>query len=111
MRDMSLKDGAATLCAFTVLSVKKSLAQLGPKPERVIVCGGGRHNQTIMTMLSMELNCPVMPAERVGWDSDMIEAQAFAYLAVRSKLGLPISFPETTGVPKPMTGGRLVNPQ
>ena len=111
MRDMSLKDGAATLCAFTVLSVKKSLAQLGPKPERVIVCGGGRHNQTIMTMLSVELNRPVMPAEYVGWDSDMIEAQAFAYLAVRSKLGLQISFPETTGVPKPMTGGRLVNPQ
>lgn len=52
-----------------------------------------------------------MPAEYVGWDSDMIEAQAFAYLAVRSKLGLQISFPETTGVPKPMTGGRLVNPQ
>ena len=64
-----------------------------------------------MTMLAVELRCPVQSAEDVGWNADMIEAQAFAYLAVRSKLGLPISFPMTTGVPKPMTGGRTAYPK
>lgn len=111
MDGLSMMDGAATLCAFAVLAVKKSLAGLGPKPDRIIVCGGGRHNKTIMTLLSVELGCPVLPAEGVGWNADMIEAQAFAYLAVRSKLGLPISFPETTGAPEPMTGGRIAYPK
>lgn len=110
MEHMSLEDGAATLCAFTALSVKRSLSQLGRRPDRVIVCGGGRHNRTIMTLLSVEIGCPVWPAERVGWNADMIEAQAFAFLAVRTLRGLPISFPETTGVPKPMTGGQVAHP-
>jgi anhydro-N-acetylmuramic acid kinase len=107
----TLEDGAATLCAFTALSVKHSLSQMGQMPDRVIVCGGGRHNKTIMTLLEIELACPVMPAEQVGWDADMIEAQAFAYLAVRTLRGLPISFPDTTGVNRPMTGGVVARPR
>lgn len=110
MKGLSLLDGAATLCAYAVLSAKRTLTQMGARPDRIIVCGGGRHNKTIMTMLSTELGCPVLTAETVGWDADMIEAQAFAYLAVRSTLGQPISFPETTGVPEPLTGGRIAYP-
>jgi anhydro-N-acetylmuramic acid kinase len=83
---------------------------MGIAPDRVIVCGGGRRNPTIMAMLQLELDCPVLPAETVGWDSDAIEAQAFAYLAVRVLRGLPNSFPTTTGVPTPTVGGRIVYP-
>ncbi|MGJ8559447.1 MAG: anhydro-N-acetylmuramic acid kinase [Litorimonas sp.] len=103
-------DGAATLCAFTALSAARTIRQMGVTPDRVIICGGGRRNPTIMTMLRLELACPVMPAEAVGWDSDAIEAQAFAYLAVRVMRGLPNSYPTTTGVPTPMVGGKIACP-
>jgi anhydro-N-acetylmuramic acid kinase len=105
-----LADGAATLCAFTALSAARTIRQMGVAPDRVIVCGGGRRNPTIMTMLQLELGCPVLPAEAVAWDSDAIEAQAFAYLAVRVLRGLPNSFPTTTGVPSPTVGGRCAYP-
>ena len=110
MQGMSREDGAATLCQFTASSVVHTLTQMQAKPDRVIVCGGGRHNRTIMTMLSLGLGCPVLPAEKFGWDSDAIEAQAFAYLAVRVLRGLPNSFPTTTGVPEPTVGGRIAYP-
>ncbi len=111
MIGLSLEDGAATLAAFCALSVKKTLSQLPQGPDQIIVCGGGRKNTTIMNMLRAEMSCSVKTAEDVGWQGDFIEAQAFAYLAVRSKLGLPISFPETTGAPEPMTGGRIAYPK
>lgn len=111
MRDLSREDGAATLAAFTALSVRKTVQQMQVQPDRVIVCGGGRHNRTIMTMLSLELECPVLPAERLGWDSDAIEAQAFAYLAVRVMRGLPNSFSTTTGVAMPTVGGVIARPR
>ena len=57
------------------------------------------------------LDAPVEPVEAAGLDGDMLEAQAFAYLAVRTLKGLPISFPETTGAPRPLTGGRLAYPK
>lgn len=107
---VDLADGAATLCAFSALSAAQTIRQMSVAPDRVIVCGGGRRNPTIMTMLQLELGCPVLPAEAVGWDSDAIEAQAFAYLAVRVVRGLPNSFPTTTGVPKPVVGGRMAHP-
>ncbi|MGB3457354.1 MAG: anhydro-N-acetylmuramic acid kinase, partial [Litorimonas sp.] len=110
MDGLSREDGAATLTAFTALSVARTLAQIGAKPDRVLVCGGGRHNRTLMTLIAMELDCPVWPAERVGWDSDAIEAQAFAYMAVRVLRGLPNSFPTTTGVPEPTVGGVIAHP-
>ena len=61
-------------------------------------------------MLALELGCPVFPAETYRWDSDAIEAQAFAYLAVRVMRGLPNSFPTTTGVPAPIVGGQIAYP-
>ncbi|HEV2098277.1 MAG TPA: anhydro-N-acetylmuramic acid kinase, partial [Stellaceae bacterium] len=72
-----------------------------------LVCGGGRHNPSLMEALRRRLGAPVRPVEAVGWNGDALEAQAFAYLAVRSTLGLPLSLPSTTGVPLPMPGGRL----
>jgi anhydro-N-acetylmuramic acid kinase len=60
-----------------------------------------------MAALARRLAAPVHPVEEMGWDGDALEAQAFAYLAVRSALGLPLSLPSTTGVPRPITGGRL----
>lgn len=108
---VSTEDGAATLCAFTARSVVKTLRDMGIEPDRLIVCGGGRHNRTIMTILALEFGCDVAPAERYGWDSDAIEAQAFGYLAARVMEGLPNSFPTTTGVSEPTVGGRVVYPR
>lgn len=109
--DKSFEDGAATLAAFCAASVKHTLAKLSLNPDRVIVSGGGRKNKTILKMLRDLLKCPVETAEDVGWMGDDVEAQACAYFAVRSNLGLPLSFPDTTGVPEPTTGGRIVFPR
>lgn len=103
---MSLEDGAATLTAFTAACVERALVHLPLPPAQWIVCGGGRKNPTLMGMLAERLPGTVKPAEDAGWRGDDLEAEAFAYLAVRSLKGLPLSVPGTTGVPKPMTGGR-----
>lgn len=103
---MAPAEGAATLTAFTARAVALACAHF-PKPAtRWLVCGGGRHNPAVMAALAAELGVPVEPVESVGWDGDALEAQAFAYLAVRSLRGLPLTYPETTGGPQPMTGGR-----
>lgn len=103
---LSTDDGAATLTAFTARSIAAGGQHLPAPPRRWLVTGGGRHNATLMRMLASELGVPVDPVEAVGWRGDALEAEAFAYLATRSRLGLPISFPGTTGVPVPLTGGR-----
>ncbi|WP_274426029.1 anhydro-N-acetylmuramic acid kinase [Chelativorans sp. YIM 93263] len=103
-----LEDGAALLTAFTACAVGKGLDLLPRRPERLIVCGGGRHNPAIMDALNARAGVEAAPAEDVGWRGDAIEAECFAFLAVRSSRGLPISFPTTTGAPEPMTGGRIV---
>ena len=59
-----------------------------------------------MAMLKARVNAPVIAAEEAGWNGDAMEAEAFAYLAMRAKKGLPLSLPTTTGVEQPMTGGR-----
>ena len=110
MNDLSIEDGAATLAAFTTLAAVYTLNDMKEKPKSLIVCGGGRHNKAMMWMLREHLTADVKTAESVGWDSDAIEAQAFAYLAVRSKWKLPISFPATTGVKSAMSGGVLAMP-
>lgn len=99
--------GAATLAAFTVESVVASLRHVPARPRRWLVTGGGRHNATFMHRLAQRLGVPVAPVEAVGWDGDFIEAQCFGYLAVRSRRGLPLSLPTTTGVPHPLPGGEL----
>lgn len=101
------EDGAALLTAFTAGAVGCALDLLPQRPRRLIVCGGGRHNPAIMAALGPRAGVEALPAEAVGWRGDAIEAECFAYLAVRVRRGLPISFPTTTGVPAPMAGGRI----
>jgi len=101
------EDGAATLAAFTVESVAASLAHVPSVPARWLVTGGGRLNATFMKGLAARLGVPVDPVEAVGWNGDFVEAELFAFLAVRSLRGLPLSLPTTTGVPAPMPGGKL----
>jgi anhydro-N-acetylmuramic acid kinase len=101
------RDAVATLAAFTVEATAAALAHVPQRPLRWLVTGGGRHNAALMNGLAAKLGVPVEPVEAVGWDGDLLEAQCFAYLAVRSTLGLPLSLPTTTGVPEPMTGGAL----
>jgi anhydro-N-acetylmuramic acid kinase len=104
---LDLADGAATLTAFTAAAVAAAVPHLPQAPRRWLVCGGGRHNASIMAALGARLGVPVAPVEAVSWDGDALEAQAFAYLALRSLDGLPLSLPSTTGVAAPMTGGVL----
>jgi anhydro-N-acetylmuramic acid kinase len=101
-------DGAATLVAFTARSVAAVLAHLPEVPRRWLVTGGGRHNTAIMAALADALGVAVAAVEAEGWDGDALEAQAFAYLAARVRRGLPLSLPATTGVPRALTGGRIV---
>jgi anhydro-N-acetylmuramic acid kinase len=101
-------DGAATLVAFTAASVAQ--APLPEKPRCWVVAGGGRRNPAIMAALQGRLGTPVDPVEAVGWDGDALEAQCFGFLAARVHAGLPLSFPGTTGVPRPMPGGLIVLP-
>lgn len=107
---LTLEDAAATLTAFAAEAVALGVARCSEEPEQVIVCGGGRLNPALMHAISRRLEMPVTTAETHGWRGDSIEAEAFAYLAARSHLGLPISFPGTTGVPQPMSGGRTACP-
>jgi anhydro-N-acetylmuramic acid kinase len=108
---LSLADGAATLTAFAAQAVALGIEALSVRPREVIVCGGGRRNPALMAAIAARLSLPVRPAEDAGWRGDSIEAEAFAYLAARTAAGLPISFPATTGVPAPMTGGRIIAPR
>ncbi|MBI1205734.1 MAG: anhydro-N-acetylmuramic acid kinase [Azospirillum sp.] len=107
---LGLADGAATLTAFTAASVAAALPLLPEPPQRWLVTGGGRHNATLMAMLAERLGVQVDPVEAVGWSGDALEGQAFAWLAVRSRRGLPLSLPGTTGVPEPTRGGRWYPP-
>lgn len=104
---LSPEDGAATLVAVTARAVAKARDWFPAPARRWLVCGGGRHNPAIMAALRAAMPEPVDPVEAVGWDGDATEAQAFAYLALRTLDGLPITFPRTTGCPRPMGGGVL----
>ncbi len=106
---LSAADGAATLTAFTSGTVLKGVVMAGGA-DRIVVCGGGAHNPVLMDRLAATAGVPVEAADKLGWSPDFIEAEAFAYLAARSLRGLPLTFPGTTGVAAPMTGGRLAEP-
>ena len=101
----SLHDGAALLTAFCAAAVSKALAQLPHYPKQLIVCGGGRHNASLMKALEQRTGVQVSTAEHAGWRGDAVEAECFAYLAVRTLQGLPNSFPGTTGAASPVCGG------
>jgi anhydro-N-acetylmuramic acid kinase len=104
-RGLSPADGAATLTAFTAETIRLALGHVPPL-SRLAVTGGGRHNPSLMAMIEQRTGVPTIPVEALGWNGDALEAEAFAWLAVRSVRGLPLSWPETTGVPSAMTGGR-----
>ena len=104
---LSDADGAATLTAFTVESIARAREHFPEQPRLWVVAGGGRRNKTLMAMLAGRVEAAVAPAEAAGVDGDALEAEAWAYLAVRSSKGLPITFPGTTGVQLPLTGGVL----
>jgi anhydro-N-acetylmuramic acid kinase len=108
---LSLEDGAATLTEMTAAAVAGGRRYFPAPAQEWLVCGGGRRNPVLMAALTRRLGAPVRPVEAVGWDGDALEAQAFAYLAVRTAAGLPLSLPSTTGVPRPMPGGRLFRGQ
>ena len=113
-RGLSLEDGAATLTDFTARVIGSALYSLlsnvGDKLWKVIVCGGGRKNNFLIDKIKKNTfkNIIFQPIDDYGVNGDFIESQAFAFLAIRSLLKLPISFPETTGCTKPCTGGELV---
>jgi anhydro-N-acetylmuramic acid kinase len=109
--DFSVENGAATLSALTAASVARVVRHLPEPPKAWIVAGGGARNPTLMRMLAERLApATVETADAVGWQSQSIEAQAFAYLAVRTLNDLPITFPLTTGIAQPMCGGVVVRP-
>lgn len=102
---MSDDDGAATLAMMTVRAVCNAMRLLPERPCAIYVVGGGRRNASTMRWLADLCDLPVFNADDLGWNGDFLEAEAFAYLAVRSLMGLPLSLPTTTGVSQPMTGG------
>jgi anhydro-N-acetylmuramic acid kinase len=104
----SVEDGAATLTAFTAATI--AAATLPRQPASWIVGGGGTRNPTLMRMLAERLApARIETADAVGWSADAFEAQALAFLAVRTMRGWPLTFPTTTGVPRATVGGILVN--
>jgi anhydro-N-acetylmuramic acid kinase len=105
--NLSPEDGAATLAAFTAASIARAREHFPEQPKLWVISGGGRRNKTLMSMLAEHMESAVAPAEAAGFNGDAIEAEAWAYMAVRSLKGLPITFPGTTGVPRPLTGGVL----
>ena len=107
--DLTFEDGAATLAAFTAHSIAASLRWASEHPAQWIICGGGRHNAAIMQGLSA-LMSNVISSDAIGLDGDSMEAEAWAYLAVRSLRGLPLTYPGTTGVKAELTGGLLARP-
>ena len=106
LEGLSTADGAATLTAFTVGGIVRAAAHLPLRPTQWLLAGGGRHNRTLCQRLAEELGV-VRPIEDIGGRGDSLEAEAFAHMAVRALRGLPITFPRTTGAPKPMTGGMV----
>jgi len=110
VKHLSTPDGAATLTHFTAASVAAGLRHCPRAPQRLLVTGGGRRNPALMDALRHHTGVKVEAVETVGWQGDALEAQGFAYLAARCLRGLSITFPGTTGVTKPLHGGRIATP-
>ncbi|MGP9812797.1 anhydro-N-acetylmuramic acid kinase [Rhodopseudomonas sp. NSM] len=111
LRGWSAADGAATLTAFTAGAIAAIVPLLPKPPHSFVVTGGGARNLTMMRMLREQLApAQVESTDALGWSADAMEAQAFGFLAARGLKGLPLSYPATTGVAYPMTGGLLARP-
>ena len=111
VKELSGPDATATLTAMCAAGVAEAMQHCPRPPSKVLVTVGGRKNPVSMKMLEVSLECPVVEIESVGLDGDMLEAQAFAYLAVRVARGLPTSCPGTTGVRAAVSGGTLSYPR
>ena len=107
---LSDADAVATLTAFTANSIAGAASHLAERPDLWVVAGGGARNPAILQLLARQMVAPVRTAADVGLSIDALEAQAFGYLAVRTRLGLPLTFPGTTGVSRPLTGGVVALP-
>ena len=111
IEELSFEDGMATLSEFTLQSLVLGIRSVGAVPKTIVLAGGGRHNTHLVNQITAALApARVMLAEELDWRGGAIEAEAFAYMAVRSLKGLPISFPGTTGVKAPLTGGVVSYP-
>jgi anhydro-N-acetylmuramic acid kinase len=114
-RGLSLEDGAATLTDFTAKIIGAALfpllSNVSNKIWKVVICGGGRKNKVLIERIKNNTlkNIIVQPIDDYGIDGDFIESQAFAFLAIRSLLKLPISFPTTTGCARPCSGGEIIH--
>lgn len=111
-QEASLEDGARSLAHVSAAAVFSACDHLPKPPKLWIICGGGRHNPSIMadlTEMGSRLDGEVVSAEQAGFDGDAMEAEAFGYLAIRAKLGLALTYPATTGVKKPVSGGVFAN--
>ena len=106
IEQLSIEDGAATLCAITVAAIASAASEFPETPDSLWVTGGGSHNPTMMRMLSAHFR-DVRPIEEAGLRSDSLEAECFGWLAVRRLRGLPTSLPQTTGCSRPTCGGLL----
>ncbi|MEM7598859.1 MAG: anhydro-N-acetylmuramic acid kinase [Pseudomonadota bacterium] len=111
VRELSDADAVATLTGMSAAAVLRGMEHCPEPPTRLLVTGGGRHNPVLMDMIAAALDCPVAPVEEAGLNGDMLEAQAFGYLAVRVARGLPTSCPSTTGVRAAVSGGILSAPK
>ncbi len=107
---LSVADGAATLTRGTARAIALGARHFPAAVSQWIVSGGGARNPTLLRAIAEETGSKVVTAQQLGWDGDALEAEAFAFLAVRSLRGLPVSFPGTTGAPRPLGGGRLNEP-
>ncbi len=107
VRYASTEDGMATLLEMSVGGVQKAFEHLPQIPDHIYVAGGGRNNRYFIESLAQRLGNAISPVEALGWNGDATEAEGFAYLAVRSLLGLNLTLPETTGVAHAVTGGVL----
>ena len=107
---LTLEDGAALLTAFAAAAVARAIASLPAKVARLILCGGGRHNPTLVREIAARAGVQVTMADELGWRGDSLEAECFAFLAARRLANLPASFPGTTGVPEPQIAGRIAVP-
>ncbi len=107
---LSVADGAATLTRGTARAIALGAKHFPASPKQWVICGGGARNPALLKAIAVETRGKIVTADELGWDGDALEAQAFAFLAVRALRGLPYSFPGTTGAPAPMSGGRINKP-
>lgn len=109
LEGLSTSDGAATLTDFTAQTIMRSATFFSEQPKSWLIAGGGRHNPSLMKALQRYVIGEIRTVDKLGWSGDLLEAEAFAYLAIRSLRGLPLSYPGTTGVPYPVSGGEVVS--